>query len=85
MFSELVKYYLNYFNEKGEPALRTICNCIVPSKILLEEYRKLTPIEQMPDKEKKELKQFVIQMFPEKTTEEKLNCAKIVYTIGTLL
>jgi len=53
--------------------------------IFLEAYKKLEPIEKMPDKEKKEMKQYVIENFPDKTTEQKLNICRIVYTIGTLL
>jgi hypothetical protein len=39
----------------------------------------------MPGKEKKEMKSYVIAMFPDKTIEEKLDACKIIYTIGTLL
>jgi len=85
MFQELVTIYLRQFTEIGEPFLITICNCRVPSMIMLQEYAKLPPIEQMPDKDKKELKRYVIDAFPNKTIAEKLDCAKIVYTIGTLL
>ncbi len=84
MFKELVKYYLEYFQQYGEPAIKTICNCVVPNKIILEEYKKLPPIEQMPEKEKSEMKKYVIEMFPEKTPEQKVEACKIVYTIGTL-
>lgn len=85
MFQQLVSYYLNEFSQKGEPALKTICNCKVPSEIILMEYKKLTPIENLPEKDKKELKLYVIDMFKGKTKEELVNCAKITYTIGTLL
>lgn len=84
-FAPLITEYLRKFNEIGEPFLKTICNCKVPSEIMLSEYRKLPPIEQMPDKEKKEMKAYVIAMFPEKTIEEKLICCKVIYTIGTLI
>ena len=85
MFKELIAYYLGYFQEHGEPALKTICNCVVPSMIFLNEYKKLEPIEKMAEKEKKEMKQYVIENFPDKTIEQKLEICKIVYTIGTLL
>jgi hypothetical protein len=84
-FAPLITEYLRGFQEKGEPFLKTICNCKVPSEIILSEYRKLPPIERMPEKDKKELKRYVIDAFPYKTIVEKLDCAKIVYTIGTLL
>ena len=85
MFKDLIDMYLGYFAAHGEPAIVTICNCKVPSDIMLIAYKKLVPIECMPEKEKKELKQYVIDLFPEKTTQDKLNCCKIIYTIGTLL
>ena len=51
----------------------------------LEKYKSLEPIEKMPEKEKKEMKKYVISLFPEKTPEEKVEACKIIYTIGTLL
>lgn len=85
MFKELTEIYLGIFQAQGEPALKTICSLAVPSMIFLEAYKKLPPIEAMPEKEKVEMKKYVISMFPEKTTEEKLEACKIIYTIGTLL
>ena len=85
MFAELLSYYLRYFTQYGEPSVKTICNCVVPSKIILEEYRKLPPIEKMGEKEKQELKEYVMELFPEKTIEEKVIAAKVIYTIGSLL
>ncbi len=85
MFKELLEYYLSYFQQHGESALKTICNCIVPSKIILDQYRKLPPIETMGEKEKIEMKQYVIENWPHKSTEEKVEICKVVYTIGNLL
>jgi len=85
MFKSLIDMYLGIFQAGGEPVLKTICNLSVPSMIFLEAYKKLEPIENMPEREKKEMKQFVISMFPDKTTAEKLDCCRIIYTIGTLL
>lgn len=81
----LLDFYLEYFQKHGEPALATICNCKVPSDVILWAYKKLPPIEAMPENEKREMKKYVIEMFPTKTTAEKLNCCRIIYTIGTLL
>jgi len=39
----------------------------------------------MPEGEKKELKKYVHELFPNKTVQEKLEAAKIIYTIGNLL
>lgn len=77
--------YLDEFTKKGEPALVAICNCSVPSQVVLNAYKKLVPIEMMEEDEKRELKQYVIGLFPNKTKEEKLKACKIIYTIGTLL
>lgn len=85
MFKDLIDMYLGYFAAHGEPAIVTICNCKVPSDVVLIAYKKLPPIENLSDKEKKDLKQYVIDLFPEKTIQEKLDCCKIIYTIGTLL
>ena len=85
MFKELLDMYLGYFTAHGEKAIPVICNCKIPSDIVLMAYKKLPPIEDLPEREKKELKQYVIETFPEKTVQEKLNCCKIIYTIGTLL
>jgi len=85
MFKELMDMYLGVFQARGESALVAICNCNVPSQVVLSAYKKLPPIEQMPDNEKKEMKQYVRETFPNKTAEEKMNACKIIYTIGTLL
>jgi len=85
MFSEIMSYYLSEFNRLGEPFLKILCSLNVPSQIVLWEYKKLPPIETMNEKDKKELKTYIIQMFPEKTIEEKLNCCKIVYSIGSMI
>lgn len=85
MFKELLAYYLTYFQQHGEAALKTICNCVVPSKIILEAYKKLPPIESMAEKEKTEMKKYVIENFPDRTKEQQVEICKIVYTIGTLL
>ena len=85
MFGEIVKYYLDYFHQHGELGVKTICNCVIPTKIFLEEYKKLEPVENLSEHDKKELKEYVIGLFPEKTVDEKVKAAKIIYTIGTLI
>ena len=85
IYAGLIQIALNSFQDKGEPALRTICNCKVVSYAILLKYKSLERIEDMPDKDKKDLKAYIIQMFPEKTIQEKVNAAKIVYTIGNLI
>jgi hypothetical protein len=84
-FEPLIQYYLGEFQKHGESALKTIRNLSVPSEIILMKYKTLPAIESLGEKEKKELKRYVIDMFPEKAIAEKLKACKIIYTIGTLL
>lgn len=86
-FKSLIEnVYLPYFHEKGEKALEYLCfSGSVAVKSFLSAYRHLSPIEQMPEKEKQELKKYVLELFPTKTPEEKIQACKIIYTIGTIL
>lgn len=77
--------YLPFFNKHGEAAIPHLVNSKVSRLAFLSAYKELPPIEQMAEKENKEMKQFVIETFPDKTPEEKIEACKIVYTIGTLL
>lgn len=85
MFKELIAYYLQYFQEHGEPALATICNCDVPTKILLSAYQKLEPIESRPENEKRETWEYIKSIFPDHPKEEQIKFTKVIYTIGNLL
>lgn len=85
MLDGLLQLYLNEFQQKGEPILKVICNCAVPSKVILEKYKTIAPIETMEEKEKKEMKKYVNELFPGETPQFRLNACKIVYTIGTIL
>ena len=85
MFEQIVKQYANEFHRSGEEVLRAICNTDVPTKICLSYYnRHLEPIETMTEEEKKVLKITTIEMFPEKTVEQKVVAAKIIYTIAMI-
>mgnify|MGYP001470646088 CR=1 FL=1 len=85
-FDSLIKeVYLPYFQKHGELAIPALVNGKISSMAFLSEYKKLSPIEEMPEQEKKEMKLYVIKMFSDKTIEEKLNACKIIYTIGNLL
>lgn len=86
MFDSLLRQYVEGFHKFGEEWLKAVCNCAVPSKVILEKYESLpAKLEQLSDHEKKELKTYVREMFPDKSPEEKMKAAKIVYTIGTIL
>lgn len=81
----LLDYYLGYFQAVGEPTLVTICNCKVPSDIVLSEYKKLIPIENLPTKEKNELWEYAKEKYPNGDKETRLRFIRITYTIGTLV
>lgn len=73
-------------HEKKEDAIKTICNCKVPSHVMLVEYGKLkVKLEDLPKDEKKELWDYAYQMFHTKTSQERLNVCKIIHAIGQLL
>ena len=73
-------------HEKGEDAIKTICNCKIPSEVMLSEYRKLkTSIEDLTVEEKNEMWKVAYEWFPNKSKEERLNVCRIIHTIGTLL
>lgn len=82
---EIRQFWLGKFHARGEEMIPFLVNSTLSKKLWLEKYKELPPIEKMPEKEKKEMKQFVISMFPNKTTAEKLDCCRIIYTIGNLL
>lgn len=85
MFAPLLSYYLNRVLEKGDDALKAICNTKVPSDIILMNYSKVEPLENRPQQEKIELWKYVVESFPEKTKEEKIRCCKVIHTIGNLI
>ena len=85
MLQELVeKIFLPYFMKTGEASIKFLVNGSVSGMAFLSEYKKLKPLEALNKKEKDDLKKYVIDLFPEFTSEQKLNACKIIYTIGTL-
>lgn len=85
-FDSLIKdVYLPHFQKYGEEAIPGFVNGIVSRQAFLSAYKDLSPIETMDEKEKREMKAYVISLFPEKTAQDKLEACKIIYTIGTLL
>lgn len=81
----LLDYYLGYFQAHGEPALVTICNCKIPSDVILEQYKKLDPIETLSTKDKNELWEYAKEKYPDGDKEIRLRLIKITYTIGNLI
>lgn len=85
-YAEIIGMCLMAVHEKGEPGLITVCNCHVPSQVMLLEYRKLkTKLEDLPQQERQQLWQFAYDNFPLKTKEQRIDVCKIVHTIGNLL
>lgn len=82
---EMRQVFLKMFNEKGEQALPFLCAAPLPSHLLMNKYNDLPPIETLSPEEKKKMKLYVHELFPGKPVEFKLQAAKIIYTIGTLL
>ena len=81
----MTDFYLNIFHQQGEAAVIAFCNCDIPSQVFLQQYAKMPPIEDLPEHEKKELKQYVIEAFPGKSKEFMVNAAKIIHTVGNLI
>lgn len=85
-FASIIEMCLLAVYEKGEDAIKTICNCKVPSDVMMGEYRKLKiKIDDLPKEEKEEMWQVAYQWFPNKSKEERLNVCKIIHTTATLL
>lgn len=79
------QFFISKFNEQGEEALKTICNLSLAQTLFMSKYKELPPIETLTPEAKLDMKKYVHAMFPGKTVEFKLQAAKIIYTIGTLL
>lgn len=77
--------FLPYFQKHGEQAIPFLVDGNVSSMAFLSAYKSLPPIDQMEEKEKREMKLYIISLFPNKTTAEKLDACRIVYAIGSLL
>lgn len=85
VFDKLFNYYLAVFSCVGEPYLKTIANCTVPSRIVRMKYKSLPPIESLSYYERKNLWMYAHETFPGETKIFKKQFIQIVYTIGTLL
>lgn len=88
MFDTLIAMYVNEFQIKGEPAIKAILGCKVPSKILLDRYERFPPderIESLDEDKKRELWAYAKELVPNGTTDDRIRASKIVFVIGTLL
>ena len=85
-YAPIIEMCLLQVYEKKEDAIKTICNCKIPSHVMLVEYSKLkVKLEDLPTEQKKELWDYAYRLYPNKTSQERLNVCKIIHTIGTLL
>jgi hypothetical protein len=73
------------FHEKGEAVLPILCSLSLPQTLFMSKYKSLPPIENLEPEEKTKMKKYVHEMFPGKDVEFKLQAAKIIYTVGSLL
>lgn len=74
--------YLPLFHEKGESAIKTICNGSVPMQVFLTAYEKVAPI---PPEEVEELFAYATELFPDETEIFRMNVAKVTYTLAHYL
>ena len=79
------KVYLPMFQEQGEKILPSFCKMTIPKMAFLSAYKTLPPIEEMNEKEKYEMKQYVNSLFKGETPQFRLDACKIIYTIGNLI
>lgn len=85
-YAPIIEMCLLEVHQKGEAAIKTICNCKIPSDVMLFEYRRLNlKLEDLSAEEKKEMWEFACAAFPDKSKEEKINVCKIIHTIGAIL
>lgn len=80
-----LKTYRSKSGVDAENYLRCLCTGRISKIVFLAAYKKLPPIEEMPDHEKKEMKLYIHELLPGRTVEEKLDACKVLYSIGTLL
>ncbi len=85
MFDIIFNNFLKEFYVQGEPYLKTIANCSVPSRIVRMKYKELPPIEFLPEDKKIELWEYAKECYPDETVVFRTNFCQIVHTIGSLL
>lgn len=86
LYNNIIHDVLLQVYEKGEAGVITCCNCSIPSKILLWQYKRLNlSIEDLPIEQKQELWEFANKNFADKIKEQKMDVCKITHTIGILL
>lgn len=85
-YAPIIEMCLLAVLEKGEVAIKTICNCNIPSHVMLVEYKKLSmKIEDISLYEKEKMWGEVYEMFHQKSKEERIKVCKIIHCISELL
>jgi hypothetical protein len=73
--------FLKNYREKGgedsEKYLKFLLTSVVSKRVFLESYKKLPPIEKMPENEKKEMKLYIHSILPGYPVEDKLDACNV--------
>lgn len=85
LYNQLIEMCLFEALNRGDDGLGTICNCDIPSHVMMVCYSKIPPIESLATENRQQMWDFVNERFPAKTKEEKIKCCKIIYTVSVLL
>lgn len=85
IFDKLFHFYLNEFYLHGEPYLKTIANCAVPSRIVRMKYKSLPPIESLEEDKRRELWEYAKECYPDETETFRIHFCQIVHCIGSNL
>jgi hypothetical protein len=85
VLESLRQFWIGEFNKFGEGVLPFQCESSVMKIAWLDKYKNMPPFSTMPEEEKKETMKYVIDMFPDRSPEEKMEACHIIYTIGNSL
>lgn len=87
IYDSLINFWVEEFHKRTDidDMMKFFCGSTVMRQCFLWKYKFLPPIELMLEKEKAEMKEFVIDLFKGKSVSELVENAKIIYTLGTIL
>jgi len=81
----VIELYKEMFYTYGEQKLPFLVNNSLSKLLWLGRYKSLTPFEETPVEEQKEMFLYACSLFPHKSKEEIDDACKIIYTIGNSL
>lgn len=85
-YKPILEMCLQLIREKGEDAFVTICNCAIPSYVVLFEHDRLgKKIESLPQEERQAMWEYVFEKFPKHSKEDRVKFCKIIHCIGELI